>query len=496
MSKKLSAELTTLAGRDNQAFTEYAVDFGAFGAFLTETYATYQTYGIGASKAFLRMLRAHLNVPEVKTMFFREHNMKIEEWFFKAFNIDNRFETYSIFHQTTTNDPAKFHLAVIDLKKSLIDFGKTLPDVYGAAETQDVEKDLHDAAVAAVDAIAEELKERDEKIKANAIEQTKTPQHMKAHANVKTEVEKESVKSVAQFSLNIPLNEIVNESVKQYIDSSDILKNIQTFIKAEAQKLQPNVVKVGDNKLGTIEGQLHHKFADVAELANRERKVFLAGPAGTGKTTLAAQIAKGFSLDFAHISCTAGMSEAHLLGRMTAHGEYLESELVRVFENGGVFLFDEIDAADPNTLLVVNSALANGVMSVPNRVAKPTAHKHKDFICICAANTWGTGSIEYSGRAQLDAAFLDRFVGSKVMISYDVALEEKIAGERKNELKAIHKIRENIMKSKIRRVMSTRAVESMARHMAAGYKFAAFLDMYFLGWSAEEKTKAMQDVVI
>lgn len=37
------------------------------------------------------------------------------------------------------------------------------------------------------------------------------------------------------------------------------------------------------------------------------------------------------------------------------------------YEEGGVFLLDEVDAADANVLLVINQALANGHLPVPNR---------------------------------------------------------------------------------------------------------------------------------
>jgi len=49
---------------------------------------------------------------------------------------------------------------------------------------------------------------------------------------------------------------------------------------------------------------------------------------------------------------------------------------------------------------VLNSALANGKMAVPNRPEKPFATKHPDFVCIAAVNTLGTGA-ELSDRCAL-----------------------------------------------------------------------------------------------
>ena len=118
------------------------------------------------------------------------------------------------------------------------------------------------------------------------------------------------------------------------------------------------------------------------------------------------------------------MSESQILGRLVPAGEngqfvFLSTQFLDAYENGGVFLFDEIDAADPNVLLVINSALANGHLSVPSRHEKPTAARHPDFICIAAANTFGHGADrQYVGRNQLDESTLDRFRIGTVPMDY------------------------------------------------------------------------------
>jgi cobaltochelatase CobS len=92
-----------------------------------------------------------------------------------------------------------------------------------------------------------------------------------------------------------------------------------------------------------------------------------------------------------------------------------------VYENGGVFLLDEIDAADANAMVAINAALANRVMANPN--GKVHVRHDKCFI-LAAANTWGRGGDhQYVGRNQLDAATLDRFVLSTIGVEYDLELE-------------------------------------------------------------------------
>ena len=123
----------------------------------------------------------------------------------------------------------------------------------------------------------------------------------------------------------------------------------------------------------------------------------MVGPAGCGKSHLAEQIAKALGLRFGSISCSAGMSEGQITGRLIPTGdggrfEYQRSQFVEFYEEGGVFLLDEIDAADANVLLVINQALANGHLPVPNRTTNPQAKRHPDFVLIAAANTFGNGA--------------------------------------------------------------------------------------------------------
>jgi MoxR-like ATPase len=184
-----------------------------------------------------------------------------------------------------------------------------------------------------------------------------------------------------------------------------------------------------------------------------------------------------------------GLSEAHLLGRMLFDGTYVESDLVRLYENGGVFLFDEVDAADSNTLLVVNSAIANGVLSVPNRKEKPFAERHPDFICIVAANTWGNGSVEYNGRGYLDAAFLDRFCMAKVEVDYDESLEKTISKDYPGIAKMFQGIRKKVKENHIRRVVSTRAIISGVRMRSAGKSQAEIKEIFLRGWTPEQVDK-------
>lgn len=295
--------------------------------------------------------------------------------------------------------------------------------------------------------------------------------------------------NVGDFNIEKILKHSVDEFIKTREEFTE--NHLRNRINKAIENLRPTVVTIaGSSKKIELKGRLHASFEECLFLANTEKQVFIAGPAGSGKTTLVSQVAEAMGLQFAHISCSAGLSEAHLLGRMLFDGTYVGSDLVRLYEEGGVFLFDEIDAADANTLLIVNSALANGVLSVPNRKENNHAKRHKDFICFCAGNTWGSGSFEYHGRNHLDAAFLDRFSVSKVMIDYDTELEKEICGEYKELHKELSRIRQNIYTNKLRRILSTRAFVSGTKQLNAGMKLKQVIKRFFIGWSDEEVKKA------
>ena len=276
--------------------------------------------------------------------------------------------------------------------------------------------------------------------------------------------------------------------------------------------------------VNSLKGLFHNQFEKMCQLAAARMNIFAYGPTGCGKTYTCSQLAKAFDLPFYFISCTAGMSEGQLGGRlnpsvpdavalmvqykefvkqkidpqaaatlassMTNGFSYVVSEFVKAYENGGVFLLDEIDAADSNVLLLINAALANGHMAVPNRPSQPYANRHKDFICIAAANTVGTGSDRlYSGRNRLDASTLDRFQIGKIFMDYDTTVEQILCPDPVlyNHLSTYRKrIREN----NLERAMSTRFMQDAFKMKSTcNWTHAQIDEAFFSGWKESEMKK-------
>jgi MoxR-like ATPase len=250
-------------------------------------------------------------------------------------------------------------------------------------------------------------------------------------------------------------------------------------------------IKINDQEARKITGRTHKAFARVLRLANRRKNIALIGPAGCGKTYLAAQVAEALGLKYNTISCSGGMSESKLTGGLLPIGEggkfevYMTDLLYR-FRDGGVFLADEWDAADANVVLVVNQMLANGHIDLP---ILGTLKRHKDFIFIASMNTYGTGANRmYVGRNQMDDATMDRFRVGQVEMDYDVDLEKELV---KSEvlLKACWKVRDAIQKNKLRRTMSTRYIIDAADMLADGSTLDEELKIFISGWSTDEASK-------
>jgi MoxR-like ATPase len=244
----------------------------------------------------------------------------------------------------------------------------------------------------------------------------------------------------------------------------------------------------------TISGRPPRKFERILRLAKARRNILLVGPAGSGKTYAAELVAEALGLEFSFISCSAGMSEGHLMGRLLPIGEggkfvYVRSDFVKAYEEGGVFLLDEMDAADSNTMLIINTALANGKMAIPNRPEAPVAKKHPDFVCLAAANTFGTGADrQYVGRNQLDESTLDRFRIGQVIMEYDEELEAVLCQD--SDLRArLQGYRRNVSAARLRRIISTRFLRDAFVMKKAGDTDAEIDEALFGGWSADEIKK-------
>lgn len=225
-----------------------------------------------------------------------------------------------------------------------------------------------------------------------------------------------------------------------------------------------------------IKGKAHKDLERVLRLVRAGVTPFLQGPAGTGKSTLARQVAEAMGLDKAGtLPTNPSMSEVKLLGYMDANGRYVRTEFREVWEHGGVFLLDEIDCGHPAIVKGFNELLeckAGQAAAFPDGMVP----RSEDCILLAAANTFGKGATAaYVGGFELDASTRNRF--TFLVIDYDTDLERDLAklfGGAKGEAWAIkvQSMRANVEAAGLRVVVSTRDVVEGAKLLAAGFSEA------------------------
>ncbi len=229
-----------------------------------------------------------------------------------------------------------------------------------------------------------------------------------------------------------------------------------------------------------ISGVQHNQFENLIKVVGTGQAVLLVGPAGTGKTHAADQVAQSFDLKFYSIAVGAQTSKSDLVGYMDANHNYVRTQFREAYEHGGLFLLDEADAGNSNVLILLNAALSNGYMAFPDSMVA----RHEDFRMVATANTYGHGaSRQYVGRNQLDAATLDRFV--TIAWDIDERVEANLAGTTevgKKWLKVVHAVRKKaIDELQLRVVISPRATQRGALLLNAGMAFSDVLPIALTG---------------
>lgn len=262
--------------------------------------------------------------------------------------------------------------------------------------------------------------------------------------------------------------------------------------------------------LPVVAPDMHPMAGKVIALAFAGANVLMVGGAGVGKTTLAEQIAQRAGLPFYALSLTAGASESWLLGRSKLSldpnaPDYIASRFVIMCRQPGVILLDEMDGADSNMLLIVNTAIAQRWFFNP--ISGERVDLHPQCMILAAANTWGTGAtIKFRGRSPLDLATLDRFYAFE--LPRNRALEFKATGRevpadaiqtpwkataKKGDDKRmgdwLDKVRPIVESALPNRQIEARAYIRAGLAYRAGVGLEEFKRDFFGGWRADEVSK-------
>lgn len=292
---------------------------------------------------------------------------------------------------------------------------------------------------------------------------------------------------------SLPIQAALNASLYREtlnVMAKSICAQVDKHTKLAIAAMPPMTVKVGDLPAKEWGEVTHPIFPDVVSVVKAGMNVMLVGPAGSGKSYIAAQVARALGVPFrGYISVTNGTSESAFLGQLCPNGEggftYYGTPFVEACSEGGVVCVDEVDAGDANTLLVLNAALNKDPLFIPRRFTNPVQPISDSTMPICTANTFGLGSDRvYAGRNQLDGAFLNRFVVFEV--NYDPKLEERFCPDA-DLRQRLWEVRSAIEANRLRRFVTGRSMSRAykLRHQC-GWSDQRILRELTCGWTKDE----------
>lgn len=267
--------------------------------------------------------------------------------------------------------------------------------------------------------------------------------------------------------------------------NSNQIEQLEKMIKTLSE-MQTNRIEIAIQGKTTklIEKVVHENFKKVVTLIAEKEAVYMYGPAGTGKSQLAEDVAEALELEFYPASTIT--QEFKLTGYKDANGVYHETNFYKAMKDGGIFFLDEMDSCSPDVLVGINGALANGYFDFPNG----TLTAHENFRVIAAGNTIGRGGNEqYTGRFALDLSTLDRFLG--VEINYSITIDNAVSNGNTELVQFAHAVRQAAEEFGIIILMSYRAISKIVKLEGLEFDLGEIMHMALIKGIAADDVKML-----
>lgn len=290
--------------------------------------------------------------------------------------------------------------------------------------------------------------------------------------------------------------------VRELLGGSIDYAKVRKIVVDEVAKVvaRPTQVVVNDVPKITVDGLVHKRFAEVLPWIHAGVPVFLTGPAGVGKTTLAETVAKAVNARRIFVIQADALPQRHeVFGFLSpVSGDYVTGAVYDLYKNGGIFLIDEFDTGHTSLGTNLNLLLAQGYYDFPNG---EHVVRHADFRIVVTGNTYGQGgSVEFAGTNRINGATLDRFV--KVEIDVDEQMERAIVtnicsvrGPSVHDV--ITKIRANALRHGLRVFVTPRASIHVTQGVVAGLTVKQAVTAKLLtGLPSDQQVKLLEGVTL
>lgn len=272
----------------------------------------------------------------------------------------------------------------------------------------------------------------------------------------------------------------IEEKAKEaFGESKEIRKEYSEHIqklekeKEEEKKAEKELKKIQFNfKTLTSEQKLNHL------IKNGQNNIWMVGPAGCGKSTMARNVAKELDIPYLCISCGIGTSATEFIGYKYPERE--STKFAEFYAKKSIILIDEMTALDPAVAQVLNAALANDEIETTTGLV----HRNPECVIIATSNTFGNGADrQYVANNQLDSSTIDRFVGGIIEVDYSSAYESQFD---KEVVEYVQLLRSCIKQNSLRRIASTRMIQAAQRMKMSG--MSDWRDLLIINWSESEKS--------
>jgi len=294
--------------------------------------------------------------------------------------------------------------------------------------------------------------------------------------------------------LSKALMPVIKEIIGKEVEGLNIEEKMTALIKNVASKANKVLeIKMDGSEKSTKLNLVHKQFEWLLNTVKIQGiNTLLTGGAGLSKTTAVEQVALALQLEMGSISFSNQTTKTDLVGFVDANGIYRPSSFVDCFENGKIFLGDEMDACSSNVLVLLNSAISNGFLELPNNkmIKAPD-----NFRFVGTANTNLKGSSNgFTARNALDSATVDRFC--VIVWELDLELEEKITSNAK-WLKIVRTARECANNNFEDVAITPRASYDGAKLLKNGLSVLQVAEMVlFRGIGEDEKATIMSSVMM